>query len=290
MKHEIRRLLATGTTILGAVSLAGLVGMAGDGERVNMANEGQLMITEQDVKLATQPSDNQSLMQIIEKVAASPDINVDKLQKLLELKTQWDAIEARKAYHAAMTRFKENPPQITKNKHVSFQTSRGVTEYDHATLDHVVDEITAGLSAQGIGLRWTTAQQGPAISVTCVLTHELGHSESTTLGANPDDSGGKNSIQAIGSAVTYLQRYTLLAACGMAPKSADDDAHSAESQKWPQMPEGWLEERLDWIANCSAADLHKTFSAAYKDAFTAGAKPAVDALVLANKKRRQEIG
>jgi hypothetical protein len=56
------------------------------------------------------------------------------------------------------------------------------------------------------------------------------------------------------------------------------------------MPDGWLDERMDWIANCQPADLHKTFSAAYKEAFTAGAKPAVDALVLANKKRREKIG
>ncbi len=40
----------------------------------------------------------------------------------------------------------------------------------------------------------------------------------------PDNSGGKNSIQAIGSAVTYLQRYTLLLLCGLAAHEHDDGA------------------------------------------------------------------
>ena len=34
----------------------------------------------------------------------------------------------------------------------------------------------------------------PRIAVTCVLTHEMGHSEETTLEALPDTSGSKNSI------------------------------------------------------------------------------------------------
>src|SRR5690606_35194749 len=65
-------------------------------------------------------------------------------------------------------------------------------------------------------------------SVTCVITHELGHSERTTLSAAPDESGGKNSIQAVGSTVTYLQRYTLMAATGLAAKDMDDDGRKAE--------------------------------------------------------------
>ena len=38
-------------------------------------------------------------------------------------------------------------------------------------------------------------------------------------------SGSKNSIQAVGSTVTYLQRYTLLAVTGLAAKGQDSDAH-----------------------------------------------------------------
>ncbi|MNL48938.1 ERF superfamily protein [compost metagenome] len=45
--------------------------------------------------------------------------------------------------------------------------------------------------------------------------------------AMPDNSGKKNAIQQVASTITYLQRYTLLAATGVATKGQDDDARGA---------------------------------------------------------------
>ena len=142
-------------------------------------------------------------------IAVQQGADVDKLAKLLELQERWQANQARQAYNAAMAKFKQRPPKITKNKHVKFDD----TEYDHATLDHVVDAITEALSAVGISHKWKMSQS-PEIAVTCVLTHEMGHSEETTLKASPDASGNKNSIQAIGSTVTYLREVHAAGRCG----------------------------------------------------------------------------
>ena len=60
--------------------------------------------------------------------------------------------------------------------------------------------------------RFRTAQQDGLVRVTCVMSHRDGYSEETSLQSGVDASGNKNSIQAIGSAITYLQRYTLKAA------------------------------------------------------------------------------
>jgi hypothetical protein len=57
----------------------------------------------------------------------------------------------------------------------------------------------------------------------CAVTHVKGHVERCIMKALADESGGKNSIQAIGSAITYLQRYTLLAATGLTSADIDDD-------------------------------------------------------------------
>jgi hypothetical protein len=64
--------------------------------------------------------------------------------------------------------------------------------------------------------------------VTCVLSHNLGHSEETTLSGPPDKTGNKNDIQAIGSTLTYLQRYSLMQALGLAA-SNDDDGNAADT-------------------------------------------------------------
>ena len=47
------------------------------------------------------------------------------------------------------------------------------------------------------------------------------------MSASADTSGSKNSIQAIGSTVSYLERYTLYAILGLASADQDDDGHSA---------------------------------------------------------------
>ena len=170
-------------------------------------------------------------MQMLQ-IAVEQGADLDKLQKLMDLQDRWEANEAKKAFVAALNAFKKDPPEIVKNKHVAFAGRGGGAEYDHATLDHVSGEIGEALSEHGLTHRWEVKQADDAsdvrITVTCVLTHERGHSERVSMWALPDDSGSKNRIQAIGSTVTYLQRYTLLAATGLAA-GPDDDGEAAGS-------------------------------------------------------------
>ena len=148
-----------------------------------------------------------------------------QIEKLMELQMRWEADQARKAYVVDMAEFKKSPPHIVKDKLVAFSG----TSYMHATLGNVTASIVDGLARHGFSHRWDTEQQaGGIIVVTCILTHRLGHSERTMLSSKGDDSGKKNSIQQMSSAITYLQRYTLLAATGLATHDqGDDDGQSA---------------------------------------------------------------
>lgn len=164
--------------------------------------------------------------------------DIEKLERLFELQSKWEANEARKAFVSAMAEFKRNPPEIVKDKAVKYSG----TSYTHATIGNVVQQVTAGLAKHGFSHRWATKQvQGGQIEVTCIITHSMGHSEETVLSSSADKSGGKNEIQAIASAVTYLERYTLLAAVGLATKDQDDDGQSAElSDAEKSMADKWI--------------------------------------------------
>ena len=70
-------------------------------------------------------------------VQADGNIDVAKLKELLEVQERWEATQAKKAYVQAMSEFKENPPEILKDKQVKYQTSKGVTDYHHATPSNV---------------------------------------------------------------------------------------------------------------------------------------------------------
>lgn len=158
-------------------------------------------------------------------IAMERGADLDRLQQLMDLQERWEANEARKAFVAAMAEFKANPPDILKTKHVEF----GNTNYHHATLADVCSAAIKGLAGVGVSHRWDV-EQADKIRVTCVLTHKKGHSESVSMAAAADTSGAKNAIQAIGSAITYLQRYTLLAATGLAARDqVEDDGKAADS-------------------------------------------------------------
>lgn len=157
--------------------------------------------------------------------------DLDRLERLMKMQMEWEDREARKAFDAAMAEFKLNPPSIIKDKHVEFKTNSGITAYDHATIGNVVEKVVASLAAHGFSHRWIPRRiDGGLMSITCVIKHKLGHSEETTLEAGLDQSGGKNSIQAMSSTVTYLERYSLLAAVGLATKDQDDDDGRGSTQ------------------------------------------------------------
>lgn len=151
----------------------------------------------------------------------------EQLDKMMDLQDRWDQKQARKAYVEAMTEFKKTAIVIRKDKHVAFKTDKGITEYNHATLGNVVETTIRALAEFGISHAWDPKRVADRVVVTCTLTHRMGHSESVTLEAPLDTSGGKNNIQAMGSAVSYLERYTLLAITGLSTKEMDDDGRGA---------------------------------------------------------------
>lgn len=161
------------------------------------------------------------------KIAVTSNADLDKLEKVMALQERWEANEARKAYNKAMSDFKSVPIEIEKDRKVGYSTSAGKVGYSHASLANVVNTISKELSKYGLSVSWKTKQENNSISVTCRISHSLGHFEETTLSANADTSGSKNSIQAIGSTITYLERYTILAATGLATSDQDDDGNSA---------------------------------------------------------------
>jgi hypothetical protein len=222
-------------------------------------------------------------LELIERASAS-GASIEVPQQLFELKLRVEADEARKAYDAAMAAFKSHPPRITKNKEVAF----GTTKYSHATLDHVTDVLTSALSHVGISHRFEVAQTGENVSVSCILRHAAGHSERTMLSGPIDKSGSKNAIQSIGSAVTYLQRYTLLAAVGMAAGGQDDDGASAGPKA--EMAEQQYAAAMDAIEGSRTVDeLRAAYKQAFKAAEDARDTDAMKAFTKSKDAKKQEL-
>jgi hypothetical protein len=181
-------------------------------------------VTEPRTQVALLPEPAEMTPMQMLQIAVAKGVDTAQLEHLMALQREWKTERAREAFHHAMNAFRAEAISIVKTKQVSFKD----THYKHATLADIVTASVPALSKHGLSHRWETKQEGSAITVACVVTHELGHSAQTSLTAPPDTSGSKNSIQAIGSTVSYLQRYTFMAITGLAAKDQDDDGRKAE--------------------------------------------------------------
>jgi hypothetical protein len=206
-------------------------------------------------------SDASALMKIIEKAAMDPNFDVAKLDHLLAVRERWDASEARKAYNEAFAHFKAEAVEIIKNKKVTAGPLQGKS---YAELYSVVNAVTPLLSKHGLSAAWKlTKDEKDWIEVTCYIRHVLGHAESVSMGGPPDTGGAKNPIQARASTVSYLERYTLKAACGVAEQGDDTDGNTTGER----MDENAYADHLAAIdAAADEKGLMKAFGAAWKAA------------------------
>lgn len=155
--------------------------------------------------------------------AVESGADMDVLEKLMGLQERWEKNMARKAFDNAMASAKAEIPTIIKNRAVDFTSSKGRTNYRYEDLAEVAKTVTPILARYGLSYRFrTTSAVNEPVTVTCIVSHRDGHFEENTLCAGRDESGNKNSIQAVGSTLTYLQRMTLKAALGLAASNDDD--------------------------------------------------------------------
>jgi hypothetical protein len=162
-------------------------------------------------------------------MAVDKNLDIDKLAKLMDLQREYNADLARKAFFHSFIEFQSKSPELRKSKQVDFKTKDGdVVNYSYSPLADIVRQIKDTCKECGLSYRWEIADTREEIKVTCIVTHTDGHSERTTMTANPDTSGKKNSIQARGSAIEYMKRYTLIGALGLSTADADIDARMPE--------------------------------------------------------------
>jgi len=162
--------------------------------------------------------------QLIAKAMESGDIGV--LERMLTMQTQIADRNAKADFIGAMARFQNNCPAI-----VSLKQGHN---YKYAPLEDIIAQVKGTMTDCGLSYRFEQNQDEKNITVTCVITHLSGHSERTTVTATADTSGSKNSVQAIGSTITYLRRYSFTGAMGIVTADQDSDARLAGQamQEW----------------------------------------------------------
>lgn len=165
----------------------------------------------------TAESQYSKLMQL----ALNENADISKLEKLMEMQEKWEAKEAKKTFFAALADFQKRCPMIVKKKQGH--------NYKYAPLGDIQMQIGDLLSECGLSYRFEQNHDAELIEVTCVASHINGHEEKVKMVGELDASGSKNAIQARGSTVTYLQRYTLIGSFGIITADEDTDGRLADA-------------------------------------------------------------
>lgn len=143
------------------------------------------------------------------------------VKEMLALSKELAADQARRAFDEAVAHAKAEIPVVGKN-------AKGHNDKRYADFSAYAKAVDPVIARYGLSYRFRTAQTDK-ITVTCILSHKEGHSEENSLSGPADSSGSKNAIQAIGSTLTYLQRYTLIQALGLAASNDDDGKVSSQT-------------------------------------------------------------
>ena len=176
-------------------------------------------VIKQEPKSVVQAASAQSLIEM----AITQNADIDKLEKLMALQERYDAKNAKSAYLLALSMFQSKCPVIVAKKQGH--------NYKYAPLGDIVAQIKELLFHCGLSYRFEQSQEGKSIKIRCITSHIEGHTEALTIEGEADTQGSKSSIQAIGSTITYLRRYSLLGALGIVTADEDSDGRVESSKK-----------------------------------------------------------
>lgn len=130
----------------------------------------------------------------------------------------------------------------------------------YADLSAVIESVVDALNANGIYLMQQTAESSDGVIVETLFLHESGESLSSGKLHVP---ASKQDPQGYGSALTYARRYSLMAACGIAPE--DDDGNAASRKQEQKVSAQAMADHLAAIdATTNKEELQSAYAAAYE--------------------------
>ena len=222
------------------------------------------------------------MQQVIDRAESiNPESFVGAIERLAKIQTEMFDRADKIAFRNAMTRFKEEMPKIVRQR--SIEDKEGNEKYRVVALEDVADPVMKALVKLGITYRYKTANLADGrVGVTCILGLEgtAYEEEGSTLAAPPDTAGGKDALKAVGSTVSYLEKYTLMASVGMHVYGDDPEAAAAKKASL----DVWLE-KLAQAAD--KAELNKISLEAIKA--VRGNTEAVQKIGQAKNQRMKEL-
>jgi len=164
-----------------------------------------------------------ALMGVIERAALDPNVDIDKMERLLGMQERIVAKQAEQAFTTAMCAAQSEMPMIPRDG-INNQTGSAYSYFET-----ILKRITPIYTLHGFSLSFGTgvADIEGEHRVTCDVSHREGHSKQFHLDLALDDQGikgtkNKTAVHATGSTNSYARRYLTLMIFNLATGDDND--------------------------------------------------------------------
>lgn len=214
---------------------------------------------------SAQASDMSALIRVIERVAMNPDVDITKLEKMLDMQERIFNREAEQSFNTSMAHAQSEMGRVSADA-TNPQTRSRYASY--AALDRAIRPV---YTQHGFALSFNTEPTSDGyVRVVCIVSHKDGHSRKYSTDMPADGMGAKGGAvmtktHAAGAAMSYGQRYLLKLIFNVAVGEDDDDGNGASAPRQT----GGHERDVKRLPDYPDASL-KDFTQAWKTAIDEG--------------------
>ena len=182
-----------------------------------------------------------ALVSFIERAATDQNVDIEKLERIIQLKNSEEEKTAKAAYHSAMAQCQSKMPEISENGEI---VVNGQVRSRYAKFEDIVKATKPLLSEYGFSFSSKSQFTDKNVIVSGIVSHAGGHSEETQTVLPFDNSGSKNNVQAVGSSLSYARRYLFCMLFNITTGGEDDDGNAASNDVITVEQAAKLKERL----------------------------------------------
>jgi hypothetical protein len=220
-----------------------------------------------DIAVVEQNQTN-SVLAVISRAATDTNVDIGKMERLLDMQERVMAKDAEMAFYSDMSELQDEMPTIKKEGAI---TVNGSVRSRYARFEDILGQTKHLLKKYGFSVAFKSNFVEGQLEITGTLSHRQGHHESTTMRLPFDDSGAKNSVQQIGSSVSYGKRYVYCMLLNINITEDDDDGNAADPKNTLEAQfERLLKhndqvcEWIDYIASIKTSLATDDYSGAYE--------------------------
>lgn len=176
---------------------------------------------------AVQATESSMMIQMIQRAAADPAVDVDKMERLMQMHERFVDRQASAAFNAAMVRAQRRIKPVARRA-LNVQTNS-----TYARLEDIDREISPIFTEEGFSLSFGTGDSHLAgyIRVICDVMHDQGHTRQYKMDLPLDATGiggktNKTGVHAHGSTNSYARRYLTMNIFNVVMANEDNDGNA----------------------------------------------------------------